>query len=232
MSDDPKKYLATEVLSERRTVSYRTVSRALRVHVNAAKCLLWEFYEFQNGKTPGSVHATYLLSGVKKQQTQADTDGTKHKYDEDEPIPSSPPPFTSSMLEPGQHEAEEETAIPVRTITLVRDDSLEGVYRKPAEDRFEITWESSRQRTIPVHLLHPCLQSVGRAGPRPGHPHGNRPRPFCRRLCETGPSSTQQDLRRDPNPRRPPEKGEAADRPPRAGAKVPGGQRRTEPIAT
>ena len=39
-----KKYLATEILSEQRTVSYRNVSRALKVHVTAAKCMLYEFH--------------------------------------------------------------------------------------------------------------------------------------------------------------------------------------------
>lgn len=135
MSEDFKMYLATEVLSEQRTISYRHVSRALKVHVNAAKCMLYDFHKVQNGKQSGSVHATYLLSGVKKQQRTASstlrtTNGHK-ALDEDEPIPSSPPPFTSSMLEPSQqsNQAEEgdQAQIPVRTITLVREDSLEGM---------------------------------------------------------------------------------------------------------
>ncbi len=125
-SEDAKKYLATEVLSEQRTVSYRNVARALQVHVNAAKCLLWEFYEFQRAKKPGSIHATYLLSGVKKQSST--TQNVSKGYDEDEPIPSSPPPFTSSMLEPEASQQESEAApIPVRTVILVRDDSLQGM---------------------------------------------------------------------------------------------------------
>ena len=134
MSNDFKKYLATEILSEQHTVSYRDVSRALKVHVNAAKCMLYEFYEFQNGKKPGSVYATYLLSGLKKKPapvTTGNTNGHKQDYYEDEPIPSSPPPFTSSMLEPSQqssHGAEEQTPqVTVHTITLVREENLEGV---------------------------------------------------------------------------------------------------------
>lgn len=135
MSEDFKKYLATEVLSEQRTISYRNVSRALKVHVNAAKCMLYEFYEFQNGKKPGSVYATYLLSGKKKQRrttlgANGTTNGHKHHYNEDDPIPSSPPPFTSSMLEPSQQSSqageEEGSQVPVRTVTLVREEALEG----------------------------------------------------------------------------------------------------------
>jgi DNA polymerase delta subunit 3 len=133
MSSDFKKYLATEILSEQRTVSYRNVSRALKVHVTAAKCMLYEFHEFQNGKKPGSVYATYLLSGLRKQKSppaNGTLNGHKQEEFEDEPFPSSPPPFTSSMLEPSQESnqaAEEQSPqVKVRTITLVREESLEG----------------------------------------------------------------------------------------------------------
>ncbi|KAI1620117.1 DNA polymerase delta subunit 3 [Exophiala viscosa] len=135
MSEDFRKYLATEVLSEQRTISYRNVSRALKVHVNTAKCMLYDFYEFQNGKKPGSVYATYLLSGVKKaqhasSQSNGTTNGHKHEF-EDEPIPSSPPPFTSSMLEPSQesNQTSEDKGpqTKVRTITLVREENLEAL---------------------------------------------------------------------------------------------------------
>ncbi|OQV06722.1 hypothetical protein CLAIMM_11255 [Cladophialophora immunda] len=136
MAEDFKKYLASEVLIEQRTISYRNISRALKVHVNAAKCMLYEFYEFQNAKKPQSVYATYLLSGTKKRPTLAvatngTTSGHAHDYDPDEHIPSSPPPFTSSMLEPSQQsshvEEEEPKQTPVRTVTLVREDALEGM---------------------------------------------------------------------------------------------------------
>lgn len=135
MTEDFKKYLVTEILSEQRTISYRNLSRVLKVHVNAAKCMLYDFYQFQNDKKPGSVYATYLLSGKKKKPViAAAANGTgdkhKHDFDIDEHIPSSPPPFTSSMLEPSQQssqaEEEETSDVTVRTITLVREDALEG----------------------------------------------------------------------------------------------------------
>ncbi|KIY03978.1 uncharacterized protein Z520_00670 [Fonsecaea multimorphosa CBS 102226] len=136
MAEDFKKYLASEVLIEQRTISYRNISRVFKVHVNAAKCMLYEFYEFQNAKKPQSVYATYLLSGIKKRPTLAvATNGTArghtNDYDPDEHIPSSPPPFTSSMLEPSQqssHVGEEEAnQVPVRTVTLVREEALEAM---------------------------------------------------------------------------------------------------------
>ncbi|KIW64478.1 hypothetical protein PV04_09407 [Phialophora macrospora] len=136
MDRDIKEYLLTEVLSEQRTITYRNVSRVFKVHVNAAKCMLYEFYELQNGKKPGSVHATYLLSGIKKRPaltltSNGTTNGHKLHFDPDDHIPSSPPPFTSSMLEPSQqsNQAEEEEAkqVPVRTVSLVKEDVLEGL---------------------------------------------------------------------------------------------------------
>jgi DNA polymerase delta subunit 3 len=135
MADDFKNYLATEVLSERRSISYRNVARALKVHANSAKCMLFDFYNFQNGKKPGSVYATYLLSGIKKRPTvtvtaNGHTNGIKEDYNIEDHMNSSPPPFTSSMLEQSQQssQAEQEvTDAPVKTITLVREEALEDM---------------------------------------------------------------------------------------------------------
>jgi DNA polymerase delta subunit 3 len=119
---DCTKYLATEILSEQRTLSYRNVARAQKVHVNAAKCMLYDFYDSQSKRKPGSVYAIYLVAGTKKvEQKQNGVNG----HDEDVHMPSSPPPFTSSMLEPSQQSEPE--VMPVRTITLVREESLEAI---------------------------------------------------------------------------------------------------------
>ncbi|KAK5047091.1 hypothetical protein LTR84_007034 [Exophiala bonariae] len=137
MDEDFEKYLATEILSEQRTISYRNVARALKVHVNTGKCMLYEFHKIQNDKKTNSIYATYLISGVKKDQKLAlqkngTTNGHTHGYDEDEPIPSSPPPFTSSMLEPTQKSsqntpADDEVRNSVRSVTLTREERLESV---------------------------------------------------------------------------------------------------------
>lgn len=142
MSEDFKSHLATEILSEQRTITYRNVSRALKVHVNAAKCILYDFYTFQSDKKPGSVYATYLLCGVKKRSTAAvKTNGVTNGHngtlvdhdDFDEPIPSSPPPFTSSMLEPSQQSSQaagddqDLAQVPLRVVTLVREELLDAV---------------------------------------------------------------------------------------------------------
>lgn len=132
MVNDSKTYLATEVMSEQRTVSYRTLSRALKVHVNAAKCMLYEFYEHENKKRAGSLYATYILSGVKKPlQPPEVTNGDTNRHEDDHEMPpSSPPPLTSSMLDPSKEEVADEQderfRVPVTTISLVREDSLES----------------------------------------------------------------------------------------------------------
>ena len=134
MSKDFRSYLATEIISEQRIISYRDVSRALKVHVNAAKCMLYEFYEFENKKRPESVHATYLIAGTRRTSATRAQNGSKtNAYDDDQPMPSSPPPFTSSMLEPSEHESEvehsESLKVSVKSITLVREEILEGSYK-------------------------------------------------------------------------------------------------------
>ena len=132
MDSTQRTYLATQIYSEQATISYRTVARALKVHVNAAKRILYEFHAHENGKKPNSVHATYLLAGTKKiHEYHAATNGNVNSADvDDEPMPSSPPPFTSSMLQSSQQEGDDQRSqneiVPITTITLVREESLEG----------------------------------------------------------------------------------------------------------
>ena len=133
MDKDIKTYLLTQIFSEQKTLSYRSVSRALKVHVNTAKRILYEFHAHENGKKPGSVQATYLLAGTKREEAkQVVTNGHVNGVgkDDDEPMPSSPPPFTSSMLQSSQPEGDGEglgrRTFPITSITLVREESLDG----------------------------------------------------------------------------------------------------------
>ncbi|KAK4176011.1 putative DNA polymerase subunit delta-3 [Triangularia setosa] len=59
------KHLSETVLAEDKVVDYLLLSQALQVPVNTAKQMLYEFHRTQNVKRPGSVHATYLIYGVK-----------------------------------------------------------------------------------------------------------------------------------------------------------------------
>lgn len=52
------------MLTHDQQVSYRTLSRALRVHANRAKQMLYDFHTTQNNKKPNSLHATYLITGT------------------------------------------------------------------------------------------------------------------------------------------------------------------------
>jgi DNA polymerase delta subunit 3 len=134
MDSTHRTYLATQLYSEQATVSYRTVARALKVHVNTAKRILYEFHTHENGKKPNSVHATYLLAGTKNinEQAVAANGYVNGTGVDDEPMPSSPPPFTSSMLQSSQQDGDgqqsQSEVVPVKTITLVREESLEGVH--------------------------------------------------------------------------------------------------------
>ncbi|EOO03850.1 putative dna polymerase subunit cdc27 protein [Phaeoacremonium minimum UCRPA7] len=64
--DDYKKYLAEQILSEDKLVTYRALSRALKVNVNLAKQMLYDFHKSQNDRRPGAIYATYLVYGIKK----------------------------------------------------------------------------------------------------------------------------------------------------------------------
>ncbi|CAK7218377.1 CDC27 protein [Sporothrix curviconia] len=64
--DAAKEFLADEVLGEKKAITYRYLSRALKVHVNVAKRALFDFHTAQNAKKAGSLHATYLLYGTKQ----------------------------------------------------------------------------------------------------------------------------------------------------------------------
>ncbi|GAQ06112.1 hypothetical protein ALT_3433 [Aspergillus lentulus] len=88
---DYRKYLAENVLNERRTVTYRSLGRALKVHGNLAKQMLYDFHHTENKKKPQSVNATYIITGTRKPQ-EKDTNGvhTKNHDDGDDVMQGSP----------------------------------------------------------------------------------------------------------------------------------------------
>jgi hypothetical protein len=82
--------------------------------------MLHEFYTKQNAKKPKSVHATYLLTGRKRDLENVNGNGINGKDGDDSFMHSSP--YMSSMPEP---EEPEDEAIEM-CITLVREEELEG----------------------------------------------------------------------------------------------------------
>ncbi|OBT61679.1 hypothetical protein VE03_08409 [Pseudogymnoascus sp. 23342-1-I1] len=121
MASDYGTYLAANILNEDRIVTYRLLSRALKVHVNIAKEMLFEFHQQQNRKKPGTVHASYLIAGKK-----LPTDQPKAHHGEgaegDGGYIASSPPFRSSPQAGG---LESNEYIPTLSITLVREGDLE-----------------------------------------------------------------------------------------------------------
>ncbi len=84
--------------------------------------MLYEFHRTQNARKPGCLHASYLVGGVRKPQTNSSTNGINGRNGEDISMQSSS--FLSSSMPEQEEEIEK---IPVTTITLAREEDLEGV---------------------------------------------------------------------------------------------------------
>jgi DNA polymerase delta subunit 3 len=87
--------------------------------------MLYEFHRQQNGKKPGTVHATYLISGTKRVDEPESTPTIK-KDGEDEYMQSSP--FMNSSMP----QVDDGTgASSILTITLTREEDLESMSPGP-----------------------------------------------------------------------------------------------------
>ena len=84
--------------------------------------MLYDFHRQQNSKKPGTIHATYLLSGTKKPEELEPVDGEIKKDGEDDYMQSSP--FIESSIPPTEDHSE---ATSVFSITLAREEDLEAV---------------------------------------------------------------------------------------------------------
>lgn len=83
--------------------------------------MLYEFHRQQNGKKPGSVHATYLISGRRHRQDPTFSHKELVKDGEDDYMQSSP--FRSSRVEQVDEVVEES---PVLSIMLVKEEDVTG----------------------------------------------------------------------------------------------------------
>ena len=82
--------------------------------------MLFDFHHTQNARKPGSVHATYLLTGsTSPKPIHAEE---KEQDREDAYMQSSPFMSSSMPQEESIHEAP-----PVKVITLAREEDLEGM---------------------------------------------------------------------------------------------------------
>lgn len=87
-----------------------------------ANRMLFDFHRQQNAKKPGSLHATYLLSGTKRKAEPIPTNGNAKKDGEDDFMQSSP--FMNSSVPQPEESSTGETS--VLSITLVREEDLDG----------------------------------------------------------------------------------------------------------
>ncbi|KAJ8128832.1 hypothetical protein O1611_g4801 [Lasiodiplodia mahajangana] len=113
--DDYKQYLAQKILTEDQVVTYRLLSRALKVHVNTAKEMLYDFHKWQNDKRPDTLHATYIIFGTKsipmQQQQQQQQDGDVE--------------MTDSQMSEDAEDAPLSDLVPTHTLSLVSQEQLE-----------------------------------------------------------------------------------------------------------
>ncbi|KAF4447719.1 DNA polymerase delta subunit 3 [Fusarium austroafricanum] len=105
--DEHKKFLADRLLSDERPITYRLLSRALDVHVNTAKEMLYDFHNYQNARKANSVHATYLVYGTKGPEIEQ---------------PDGDVEMSGSM-----HEESFSEEAPISTLTLAREEELNDV---------------------------------------------------------------------------------------------------------
>lgn len=105
--------------------------------------MLYEFHRKQNAKKPGSVHATYLITGIRRVESPSHTNGASQEDGEDTVMQSSPPLPSSSAP---HHEEEAEEPVSVRSVLLVKEEHL---------DQAKATFES----IIGIHVY--SLQANG-----------------------------------------------------------------------
>ncbi|MCJ1300326.1 hypothetical protein MMC08_003122, partial [Hypocenomyce scalaris] len=155
MAPDYNTYLAGNVLNEGKIVTYRSLSRALKIHSSVAKHMLYDFHHEQKIRKPGSIHATYLVGGARRVSELPSTNGSQKPDGEDVHMQSSP--FLSSSMPHQDEEAEEHT---VRSITLVREEQLEEVKSQFAT-LFSVHVYSLEPSTIQdLQLLSDCTRAL------------------------------------------------------------------------
>ncbi|CBF78648.1 hypothetical protein AN7308.2 [Aspergillus nidulans FGSC A4] len=142
---DHKKFLAEAVFHERRTVTYRSLGRALRVHSTLAKQMLYEFHLNENSKKPSSVHATYVLTGVPKPVEPVRNGATANGNgdNEDDIMPSSP--YISSSLPNPETESDQ---VPVSAVLLAREEDLEGNLQPTILQDLNVLTDVSREMLV------------------------------------------------------------------------------------
>ncbi|TKX19405.1 putative DNA polymerase subunit Cdc27 [Elsinoe australis] len=121
---DHNEYLAIHVLNESQIISYRQLSRALKIHSTLAKQCLYDFHARQNAKSSSTVHATYLLTGLRNPPPTSSQPAPTDDADGDVPMSS---PYQSSQPSFSQQEnhGAEQAAPPTRVVLIAREEDLQ-----------------------------------------------------------------------------------------------------------
>ncbi|TGJ83640.1 hypothetical protein E0Z10_g5129 [Xylaria hypoxylon] len=136
--DDYKQYLAQKILTEDQVVTYRFLSRALKVHVNTAKEMLYSFHKWQNDKRPGTLHATYIIYGSKSRPVKQDEDVEMTDSQASEAMDA---PFSD--------------LVSTYTLSLVSQEQLQGELEPEPEPEPESLSQYSEVVSIHVYSLAP-----------------------------------------------------------------------------
>ena len=83
--------------------------------------MLFDFHQKQNAKKPGSVHATYLITGTRIPPKPQQQSNTNTQDGEDAVMQSSPPIPSSSAPQAPEEDAD---PTPVRSVLLVKEEHL------------------------------------------------------------------------------------------------------------
>jgi DNA polymerase delta subunit 3 len=84
--------------------------------------MLFEFHQKQNAKRPGSVHATYLVTGNRTPPKPQPSNNAEPQDSEDAVMQSSPPIPNNSVPQAPESDAE---PTPIRSILLVKEEHLQ-----------------------------------------------------------------------------------------------------------
>jgi DNA polymerase delta subunit 3 len=87
--------------------------------------MLYDFHSKQNAKKPQSIHATYILSGIKRKEDLPN--GEVKKDDDGDDYMQSSPMMSSSIPMP-EEEQKMTARPPTLSITLVREEDLESMF--------------------------------------------------------------------------------------------------------
>jgi DNA polymerase delta subunit 3 len=103
--------------------------------------MLYEFHRHQNAKKPGTIHATYLLSGTKPEEIVPAVNPIikRDEKDGEDEVMQSSPFMSSSMAQP----EEDIGSISTVTVSLVREEDLESKSCTPCQIFLTNEWHRS-----------------------------------------------------------------------------------------